>query len=66
MKKVFYNNQVSFDTQSAAEKTEAEFVAHELHVGLTEDQLKEAYALCVAAVGKAPKKSKAEKAEDKA
>lgn len=38
-------NGVWFNEAWAKTKTEAEFVAHESHIGLSEKQLKEAYAL---------------------
>jgi hypothetical protein len=36
---------VNFNTAHYKSKTEAEFIAHESHHGLTEKQLKEAYSL---------------------
>lgn len=38
-------NGVNFNKEWAKTKTEAEFVAHESHHGLSEEQLKEAYGL---------------------
>lgn len=40
-------NGVNFNPAWAKTKTEAEFIAHESHHGLTEKQLKEAYRLMV-------------------
>lgn len=45
---------VVFNADWAAGKTEAEFVEHEKHHGLTEAQLKEAHALCLNAVNPPP------------
>lgn len=36
-----------FNSKHAASKTVDDFVEHEKHLGFSEDQLKEAYALCV-------------------
>jgi hypothetical protein len=45
-----YNNKYYPNADWAATKTEAEFVAHEKESGLSEAELKEAYALCKVAV----------------
>jgi hypothetical protein len=45
-----YNNKYFPNIELAAAKSEAAFVEHEKHTGLTEAELKEAHALCVAAV----------------
>ena len=47
---VNYNSKYFPNADWAATKTEAEFVEHEKRSGLTEAELKEAYALCKAAV----------------
>jgi hypothetical protein len=36
-----------FDSKQAASKTVDDFVAHEKHLGFSDDQLKEVHALCV-------------------
>lgn len=41
---------VTFNAEWAASLTQAEFVKHESHHGLTEEQLKEAHKLCKEAV----------------
>jgi hypothetical protein len=41
---------VTIYTEPAAAKTQAEFVKHESHVGLTVDQLKQLHKLCKEAV----------------
>ena len=38
-------NRISFNEKFWADKTESEFVKHEAHHGLTDEQLKEAFAL---------------------
>ncbi len=48
-------NGVNFNEKFWADKTEAEFVKHEAHHGLTAEQLKEAFALMQ------PKKKSVEK-----
>ena len=53
MPKVFYNRVVAFDAELAVDKSLKEFIAHEKHHGLSNEQLTEAYNLCKAAV-KAP------------
>jgi hypothetical protein len=56
MKTVTYKNgdqEITFNADWAATKTEKEFVDHESHHGLTLAQLKEAHKLCKEAV-KAP------------
>lgn len=45
---------VAFDAESAANKSEKDFVVHEQHHQLTDAQLKEAHKLCKKAV-EAPK-----------
>jgi hypothetical protein len=50
--KVIYEG-IAFNAQWVASKTQAEFIAHESHHGLTEAQLKEVHKLCKEAV-KAP------------
>jgi hypothetical protein len=50
-KLVSYNNVASFNADWAATKSEAEFIEHEKGTGLTDEQLKEVYSLCKAAVG---------------
>jgi len=49
-------NGVNFNTEYWKTKTEAEFVKHESHHGLSETQLKEAYKLMVPEVKKVDKK----------
>lgn len=59
---VVYNN-IAFNAVWANSKTEAEFVAHEKHHEITEDQLREVHKLCKAAQApqeKAPAKQKVE------
>lgn len=53
MPKVFYNGSVAYDADWAASKSQKEFIAHEKHNGLSNEQLIEAHNLCKAAV-KAP------------
>jgi hypothetical protein len=50
---------VSYDAEWAASKSQKEFIAHEKHNGLSNEQLIEAHNLCKAAV-KAPAKVSAE------
>lgn len=52
--KVVINGVIAFDAEWGASKSQKEFIAHEKHSGLTNDQLIEAHNLCKAAV-KAPK-----------
>jgi hypothetical protein len=58
MPKVLYNRVVAFDADWAANKSQKDFIAHEKHHGLTNEQLIEAHNLCKAAV-KAPAKEPA-------
>lgn len=41
---------VTFDVESAAGKTQKDFIQHESHHGLTPEQLKQAHMLCKVAV----------------
>jgi len=49
--KVKFEN-VVFDVAANASKTEAEFVKHEAHHGLTAEQLKDVYKMIKEAAGK--------------
>lgn len=49
-------NGINFNTEYWKTKTEAEFIKHESHNGLSETQLKEAYKLMVPEVKKVDKK----------
>jgi len=51
-------NGINFNEAHWKKKTEAEFVAHEKHHGLSEDQLKEVHALMNAKSGKKEKEAK--------
>lgn len=62
---------INFNDEWVKTKTEAEFVDHENHHGLSPDQLKECYALIVPPVAKVGKnktlnESNAGKADEKA
>lgn len=50
----FGNKTIMFNEQFAASKSLEDFIKHEKHHGLTDDQFKEVYELCV-------KKCKSEK-----
>jgi hypothetical protein len=54
---------VTFDAELAAGKTQKEFIQHELHTGLTPEQLKEAHMLCKVAI-KAPVETPADPAPE--
>jgi hypothetical protein len=56
---------VSFNADWAAKKSEAEFVKHESHHDLTDEQIKEAYKLCLAAVKPVLPAKPADKQTDK-
>ena len=45
-----YNKKYFPNIEWAASKSLVEFIEHEKHTGLTDDELKEAHELCVAAV----------------
>lgn len=53
-----YNNKYGANIEWAASKSEADFIEHEKHTGLTEAELKEVHALCVKAAAPAEKPAK--------
>lgn len=52
---------IFFDAELAAKKTLKEFIAHEKHHGLTDDQYKEVHDLCKLKVNPKIETAKAEK-----
>jgi hypothetical protein len=58
-----YHN-ANFNAEAAAQKSEAEFIAHEIHNGLSEIQLSEVYQLCVEVVTPKPPVSDSEGSDE--